>query len=77
MTDANAVVFDVANQFTGCIPGIMEVLRRQGLVSSSRCLNPKEALSPGQGEELDRIAREYPFLTDDAFVKENLDRWLS
>lgn len=76
LTDANAVIFDAANQFAGCIPGIMEVLRRQGLLPSTRCLNPEEALSPGQSEELDRIARVYPHLHDNAFVEENLDRWL-
>lgn len=76
LTDANAVIFDAANGFAGCIPGIMEVLRRQGLVPSTRCLNEKETLSPGQAEELDRIAQSYPFLNDDEFVQENLSRWL-
>lgn len=73
VTDSNAVLFDVANQFHGCIPGIHEVLYRQGLLQSIRCLNPDETLSDGQSEELDRIYRDYPHLTDDAFVKENLD----
>ncbi len=76
LTDANGVIFDAGNQFAGCIPGIMEILRRQGLVPSVRCLNPDEVLSPGQLEELDRIAAYYPELQDDGFVKENLDRWL-
>ena len=77
VTDMNAAVFDPAHQFAGCIPGILEVLRRQGLVPTSLCLNPREVLSPGQSEELDRVSAAYPDLTDDAFVKENLDRWLS
>lgn len=76
LTEANAVIFDAANRFAGCIPGIMEVLRRSGLAPSNRCLNPDETLSPGQADELDRIARIYPHLNDDTFVAENLDRWL-
>jgi len=77
VTDMNAAVFDSANNFSGCIPGILEVLRRQGLVPTRLCLNPHEDLSPGQAEELDRVTAAYPELTDDAFVRENLDRWLS
>ena len=77
LTEANAVIFDAANRFAGCIPGIMEVLRRNGLAPSTRCLNPDETLSPGQADELDRIARVYPHLNDDSFVAENLERWLS
>lgn len=77
VTDSNAAVFDVPNNFRGCIPGILEVLRRQGLVPSNRCLDPGETLSKGQAEELDRIYRQYPFITDDQFVRENLDRWLA
>lgn len=77
VTDSNAVVFDKANEFRGCIPGILEVLRRQGLVPSNRCLDPEERLSKGQGEELDRIYRQYPFVTDDDFVRKNIDRWLA
>ncbi len=76
LTDANAAIFDAANGFDGCIPGIMEVLRRQGLVPSNRCLNPDEVLSPGQAEELDRVSQAYPWLLDDEFVAENLERWL-
>ncbi len=76
LTDANAAVFDAANGFAGCIPGIMEVLRRQGLVPSNRCLNPDEVLSPRQAEELDRVSAAYPCLVDDEFVAENLGRWL-
>ena len=76
VTDCNAAFFDAANQFRGCIPGIHEVLRRQGLLEGTWCLNPQEVLSPGQSEEIDRIYRSYPQLNDDAFVKENLSRWL-
>jgi dihydrodipicolinate synthase/N-acetylneuraminate lyase len=77
VTDMNAALFDAANKFHGCIPGILEVLRRQGLVESIHCLNPQEVLSPGQTEELTRVCRAYPELTDDAFVAANLSRWLS
>ncbi|MFV0415002.1 MAG: dihydrodipicolinate synthase family protein [Chthoniobacterales bacterium] len=77
VTDMNAALFDAANRFRGCIPGILEVLRRQGLTLNNHCLNPDEVLSPGQAEELDRVCAAYPELTDDGFVKENLDRWLS
>lgn len=76
-TDANAAVFDAANRFSGCIPGIHEVLRRQGLLPTTYCLNPDEVLSPGQAEELDRVSRAYPWLVDDEFVRKNRDRWLS
>lgn len=77
LTDANAVVFDAENNFEGCIPGIHEVLRRQGLLKGRWCLNPAEKLSPGQDGELDRIYKSYPHLTDDQFVKENLKEFLS
>ena len=77
LTDANAAIFDAANQFAGCIPGIMEILRRQGLVPSNRCLDPNEVLSSGQAAELDRVALAYPNLQDDLFVRENLDSWLA
>lgn len=77
LTDANAVIFDVANGFAGCIPGIHEILRRQGLLEGRWTLNSKEELSPGQMEEIDRVYAAYPSLNDDTFVKENLDRWLS
>lgn len=77
VTDMNAALFDAANKYAGCIPGILEILRRQGLVPSINCLNPHEKLSPGQAEELTRVCRAYPQLTDDAFVAANLDKWLS
>lgn len=77
LTDANAVIFDAANRFHGCLPGIHEVLRRQGLLPTTLCLNPQEQLSPGQAEEITRVSKAYPWLTDDAFVTEHLDRWLA
>jgi dihydrodipicolinate synthase/N-acetylneuraminate lyase len=77
LTDANAAFFDPAHQFAGCIAGIHEVLRRQGLLAGRWCLDPHEDLSPGQVEEIDRVLAEYPHLADDTFVRENLDRWLS
>ncbi len=77
VTDANGVLFDVRNDFAGCIAAIHEVLRRQGLLPGIWCLNPKETLGPGQMDELERIYRDYPELNDDAFVVENLERWLA
>ena len=77
LTDANAAVFDVRNGFAGCIAGIHEVLRRQGLMRGTWCLDPHEQLSPGQSEEIDRVIRCYPDLTDDDFVATHLDRWLA
>ncbi|SCF18314.1 Dihydrodipicolinate synthase/N-acetylneuraminate lyase [Micromonospora viridifaciens] len=76
LTDANAAVFDVANGFAGCVAGIHEVLRRQGLLDNVRLLDEQERLSPRQAAELDRVIRAYPDLQDDAFVAEHLDRWL-
>lgn len=76
ITDANAAFFDPAHAFHGCIPGIHEVLRRQGLLEGRWCLNPDEELSPGQMEEISRVYAAYPHLNDDAFVRENLDSWL-
>ena len=72
ITDANGVIFDAHNGFAGCIPGIHEVLRRQGLLAGTWCLNEEEVLSKGQSEELDRIYSMYPHLNDDEFVKEYL-----
>lgn len=76
LTDANAAVFDPAHGFAGCIPGIHEVLRRQGLLAGIWCLHPDERLSPGQGAELDRVCAAYPELTDDRFVSRHLHEWL-
>lgn len=76
VTDCNAVLFDVANHFRGCIPGLLEVLRQQGLVAERCCLDPEEVLSAGQDSEIDRIRAAYPHLTDDQFVAEHLSDWL-
>jgi dihydrodipicolinate synthase/N-acetylneuraminate lyase len=76
VTDANAAIFDPGHNFQGCIPGIHEILRRQGLLEGRWCLDPEEELFPGQSEEIDRVCRAYPHLQDDAFVKEHLDEWL-
>jgi hypothetical protein len=76
VTDANAAFFDAANGFAGCIPGLHEVLRRQGLFEGIWCLDPKECLSPGQAEEIERVYRAYPELNDDSFVEQNRDDWL-
>jgi hypothetical protein len=77
LTDANSAIFDAANGFAGCIAGIHEVLRRQGLLAGVWCLDPRESLSPGQAAEIDRVCRAYPFLADDEFVAERLDGWLA
>lgn len=77
VTDCNAAFFDVANDFHGCIAGCHEILRRQGLLDGIWCLDPEEGLSPGQAAELDRVCRMHADLSDDAFVAENLERWLS
>lgn len=77
ITDCNAAFFDVANNFAGCIAGIHEVLRRQGLLEGIWTLNEHDSLSPGQREEIDRVYKAYPELNDDDFVSENLDKWLS
>lgn len=76
-TDANGAIFDAANHFRGCIPGIHEILRRRGLLRGRWCLDPGEELSPGQMAEIDRVLAAYPHLADDEFVKANLDRWLA
>lgn len=76
ITDSNAAIFDAANGFAGCIAGIHEVLRRQGLLSGRQCLDPAEELSPGQMAEIDRVYAAYPHLNDDRFVAEHLDAWL-
>jgi hypothetical protein len=73
VTDMNAAIFDAKNSFKGCIAGIHEVLRRQGLLDGIWCLNPEEKLSPGQMEEIDRIYKSYPHLIDNDFVKEFLN----
>jgi hypothetical protein len=76
VTDCNAAIFDVANNFHGVIAGCHEILRRQGLLEGIWCLDPAEALGPGQKEEIDRVYIAYPHLNDDAYVRANLQRWL-
>ena len=76
VTDSNAAFFDTSNNFAGCIAGLHEVLRRQGLFEGIWCLDPQETLSPGQKEEIDRVYRAYPELNDDEFVREGRDTWL-
>ena len=70
-------VFDVANNFHGCIAGCHEILRRQGLLEGIWCLDPAEGLSPGQMREIDRVCREHADLNDDAFVADHLKKWLA
>ena len=77
LTDANGAIFDAANGFAGCISGIHEVLRRQGLLRGAWCLDPDQSLSPGQESQIDRVLDAYPRLQDDDFVRRNLDKWLS
>ncbi|GAA4302270.1 dihydrodipicolinate synthase family protein [Aestuariibaculum suncheonense] len=77
ITDSNAAFFDSENNFAGCIVGLHEVLRRQGLLEGLWTLKEGEALSSGQKEEIDRVYKAYPHLNDDSFVSENLERWLS
>ncbi|MBN1490516.1 MAG: dihydrodipicolinate synthase family protein [Phycisphaerae bacterium] len=76
VTDSNAAFFDLAHGFAGCIAGLHEVLRRQGLLAGRWCLDPDEDLSPGQMAEIDRVYRAYPHLADDAFIAAHLDEWL-
>jgi dihydrodipicolinate synthase/N-acetylneuraminate lyase len=76
VTDCNAAFFDAANNFVGCIAGLHEVLRRQGLLEGIWCLDSNETLSPGQREEIDRVYRAYPHLNDDDFVRQGRDAWL-
>ena len=64
LTDANAAVFDATHAFRGCIPGIHEVLRRDGLLDGIWCLDPHETLSPGQADEITRVERSYVEVTD-------------
>jgi dihydrodipicolinate synthase/N-acetylneuraminate lyase len=77
ITDANAALFDPAHGFAGSITALHEILRRQGLLAGRWCLDAAEDLSPGQVEEIDRVCAAYPHLTDDTFVAEHLDEWLS
>lgn len=76
VTDSNAAFFDAANGFHGCIAGLHEVLRRQGLLEGLWCLDPHETLGPGQLAEIDRVYAAYPHLNDDDFVARHRDDWL-
>jgi hypothetical protein len=76
ITDANAAFFDPSHAFAGCIAGIHEVLRRQGILEGIWCLDEDESLSPGQSAEIDRVGNAYPHLSDDDFVRQHLDAWL-
>lgn len=76
VTDANAAFFDTANNFKGCIAGLHYILKKQGIYENILCLNPDETVSPGQIDEIERIYKMYPHLSDDDFVRENLDKWL-
>jgi len=76
VTDCNAAFFDAANGFRGCIAGLHEILRRQGLLEGLWCLDERETLSPGQLAEIDRVCQAYPHLSDDEFVRGHLDEWL-
>lgn len=77
VTDCNRAIYDSQHDFKGCIPGCHEVLKRQGLFAGTWCLDPDEALSPGQAELIDQVYTDYPDMNDDAFVKANLHKWLS
>lgn len=74
VTDMNAAIFDPAHAFHGCITGVHEVLRRQGLMDGIWTLNPDENLSPGQYEEITRVIEAYPHLVDDEFVASFLEK---
>ena len=76
VTDMNQAIFDAANGFRGCIAGVHEVLKRQGLLQGTWCLDSREQLSPGQADEISRVCTAYPHLTDDAFVRNHLADWI-
>ena len=77
VTDCNGAIYDALHDLRGCIPGCLEILRRQGLLEGIWCLDATEAMSPGQMDEIDRVCRQYPEMNDDAFVRANLQRWLA
>jgi len=77
VTDCNSAFFDVANNFKGCIVGLHEVLRRQGLMDNISTLNPEEILTDEQRKEIDRVYKAYPELNDDFFIKKHLSKWLA
>lgn len=77
VTDCNGAIYDAAGDFRGAIPGCLEVLKRQGLLSGTWCLDPRESLSAGQADEIDRVYRMHPEMSDDDFVRGGAQRWLS
>lgn len=77
VTQCNGAVYDALHDFKGAVPGCLEVLRRQGLLEGTWCLDPTENLGPGQAEEIGRVYRDFPDQNDDDFVRANLERWLS
>lgn len=77
LTIANAAIFDAANEYQGCLPGILEVLRGQGLVRGTWTMEPHERLSDGQAEAIASARRQFPILTDDDFVSRRIDQWLA
>jgi len=77
VTDCNAAIFDVA-RLHGVICGCHEILRRQGLLE--RLVVPRSertARSRPECQEIDRVCRTYRRLIDDAFVRQNIARWLA
>ncbi|MHA6624859.1 dihydrodipicolinate synthase family protein [Pseudonocardia sichuanensis] len=76
LVEVNAAVFDVDHGFAGCVAGVNEVLRQQGLLGSARCLAPEERLSPGQAERIAGVRKRFPELLDEEFVAAHRDRWL-
>lgn len=77
VTDCNLAIYDALNELRGCIPGCLEVLRRQGLAANTLCLDENEVMSPGQEEQINRVYAMYPEMNDDSFVRNNLNRWLT
>jgi dihydrodipicolinate synthase/N-acetylneuraminate lyase len=76
LVEVNAAVFDVEHDFAGCVAGVNEVLRQQGLLRSHRCLSSGEQLSPGQREKIAAVRSRYPDWLDEEFVARHRDRWL-
>lgn len=76
LVEINAAIFDVAHDFAGCVPGVNEVLRQQGLLGSARCLSSGERLSPGQQDAITAVRSRFPRLLDEEFVADNKHLWL-
>lgn len=77
LVEINAAVFDVVGDFAGCVAGVNEVLRQQGLLSTSLCLTDRERLSPGQEQLIAGVLARFPDLLDADFVAERRDEWLA